>query len=272
MKQGKPKLLGIPYDGSSSFLRGAAGAPPLIRQALWSPSSNSWTEGLLDVSARGVLEDAGDVEFEGAHDPRAVISFTIAEIVESGGRPISLGGDHSITFPILRALRPHYPQLSVLHIDAHPDIYDSFEGDPFSHASPFARILEAALCDRLVQVGIRTMSPPQRAQVERFGVDVIDMPSWVAGRRPDLAGPVYLTIDIDGIDPAFAPGVSHPEPGGLTVREVITMIQALPGPLIGADVVEYNPVRDFNGLTAYVCAKLVKEIVGTMVGSASEPS
>jgi agmatinase len=265
MKLGAPTLLGIPYDASSSFLRGAATAPPLIRQALRSPSSNSWTEALVDVSDRGVLEDAGDVDLDGANDPRAVISYTIVEIAESGGRPISLGGDHSITFPILRALRPTHPQLSVLHIDAHPDIYDSFEGDPYSHASPFARIMEAGLCDRLVQVGIRTMSPPQRAQVERYGVEVIDMPSWAAGRRPELTGPVYITIDIDGIDPAFAPGVSHPEPGGLSVREVVTMIQSLRNPLVGADIVEYNPIRDINGLTAYVCAKLVKEIVGRMV-------
>jgi len=268
MRIGAPSLLGIPYDGSSSFLRGAAGAPPLIRQALRSPSTNSWTEALVDVSARGVLEDAGDVDLDGAHDPRQVISYAIAEIAEAGGRPISLGGDHSVTFPVLRALRPHCPRLTVLHVDAHPDIYDAFEGDPFSHASPFARIMEAGLCDRLVQVGIRAMSPPQRVQVERFGVDVIDMPAWVAGRRPKLEGPVYMTIDIDGIDPAFAPGVSHPEPGGLTVREVVTMIQSLPFPVVGADVVEYNPVRDFNGLTAYVCAKLVKEIVGRMVAGA----
>lgn len=271
MKPGTPTLLGIPYDASSSFLPGAATAPQLIRQALRSPSSNSWTEALVDVSSRGVLEDAGDVALDGAHDPRAVISYTIAEIAETGGRPISLGGDHSVTFPILRALRPHYPRLTVLHIDAHPDIYDSFEGDPFSHASPFARIMEAGLCDRLLQVGIRTMSPPQLAQVERFGVDVIDMPAWVAGRRPELAGPVYMTIDIDGIDPAYAPGVSHPEPGGLTVREVVTLIQSLPLPLVGADVVEYNPIRDINGLTAYVCAKLVKEIVGRMVAPTSTP-
>lgn len=271
MKLGAPTLVGIPYDASSSFLRGAATAPPLIRQALRSPSSNSWTEALVDVAARGVLEDAGDVALDGAHDPRAVISYTIAEIAETGGRPISLGGDHSVTFPILRALRPHHPRLTVLHIDAHPDLYESFEGDPFSHASPFARIMEAGLCDRLLQVGIRTMSPPQLAQVERFGVDVIDMPAWVAGRRPELAGPVYMTIDIDGIDPAFAPGVSHPEPGGLTVREVVTLIQSLPLPLVGADVVEYNPIRDINGLTAYVCAKLVKEIVGRMVAPTPTP-
>ena len=178
---------------------------------------------------------------------------------------VALGGDHSITFPILRALRPHLPRLSVLHIDAHPDIYESFEGDPFSHACPFARIMEAGLCDRLVQVGIRTMNPHQRKQADRFGVDVIDMTSWVAGRRPQLDGPVYVTVDLDGIDPAYAPGVSHPEPGGLSVREVVTMIQSLPHPIVGADVVEYNPVRDINGLTAYVCAKLIKEIVGAMV-------
>ena len=140
-----------------------------------------------------------------------------------------------------------------------------FEGDRYSHACPFARILEQGLATRLVQVGIRTMTGHQREQAARFGVDTIDMRAFASGARPSLAGPIYVTIDVDGIDPGFAPGVSHPEPGGLSVRDVLGLIQSLPGRIVGGDVVEVNPTQDVSGLTTTVGAKLVKELVGRMV-------
>ena len=102
--------------------------------------------------------------------------------------------------------------------------------------------MEERLCSRLVQVGIRTLTPHQRDQIKRFGVDTIEMQHFAGGARPSIDGPVYLSIDIDGIDPAFAPGVSHREPGGLSVRDVLTMIHGSSGPIVGADVVEFNPV------------------------------
>ena len=118
---------------------------------------------------------------------------------------------------------------------------------------------------RLVQVGIRTMTGHQRDQAARFGVDVIDMRAWTAGRRPEVTGPVYVTIDADGLDPAFAPGVSHREPGGLSARDVIGIVQALPRPIVGADVVEVNPLQDVGGTTAVVAAKLVRELIARMI-------
>ena len=154
--------------------------------------------------------------------------------------------------------------MTILHVDAHSDLYHEFEGERFSHACPFARIMEDRLASRLIQVGIRTMNPHQRDQALRFGVEVIDMRAWLAGVRPRVEGEIYLSVDLDALDPAFAPGVSHHEPGGLSVREVISLIQGLEGDLIGADVVEYNPRRDVNGVTATVAAKLVKEIAGRM--------
>ncbi len=264
MNHTQPTLLGVPYDNSSSYLRGAAEAPPLIRRALASPSSNSWTESLIDIGAPGVLLDAGDIDISGG-DPRAAIERAAHNVIADHGLPLSLGGDHSITYPLLRAVRSAHPHFTVLQIDAHGDLYDEFEGDRYSHASQFARAMEENLADRLVQVGIRTLNEHQRAQAERFGVEIIDMRAWSAGARPDVSGPVYLSLDIDGLDPAFAPGVSHWEPGGLTVREVIALIQGIQGPLIGADVVEYNPRRDPTGVTAYVAAKFVKEIASRML-------
>ena len=108
------------------------------------------------------------------------------------------------------------------------------------------------------------MTAHLRDQVARFKVDVIDMRAWVAGVRPHIEGPVYLSIDLDGLDPAFAPGVSHREPGGLTVRDVLSLIQTMGGTLVGADIVEFNPVEDATGLTAKVAAKLVKEVAARM--------
>jgi arginase family enzyme len=158
--------------------------------------------------------------------------------------------------------------VTILHIDAHPDLYEEFEGDRFSHACPFARIMEEGLTSRLVQVGIRAMNGHQRAQADRYGVEVIDMRAWARGVRPSVkSGPTYISIDLDGIDPAHAPGVSHREPGGLTVREVIGLVQDVSGALVGADVVEFNAAQDVGGLTAHVAAKLVKELAARMLSA-----
>ncbi len=264
---GRPALIGLPYDGSSSHLRGAAEAPPLIRAALDSRHWNSWSEQGLDLGASDGLDDVGDLGFSGVGEIVPQIEAGVAGLLARGSRPIALGGDHSVTYPILRAIGRRHSSLSILLLDAHSDLYDEYEGDRFSHACPFARIMEEGLARRLVQVGIRTLNDHQRAQAERFGVEIITMRDWVSGRRSSLAGEVYLSIDLDGLDPAFAPGVSHREPGGLSVREAITLIQDIGGSLIGADVVEYNPREDVAGLTATVAAKLVKEIAGRMLSS-----
>jgi agmatinase len=258
----RPNLVGIPYDASSSFRRGAAAAPAAIRAALASPAGNPYAEALVRVVAGETFDDAGDVAVPAGPDARAIIEGAVAALAR-GSRPfIALGGDHAITYPILRGLAPSQPPLTILQIDAHPDLYDEFEGDRYSHACPFARILEERLCTRLVQVGLRAMTAHGRDQARRFGVEQIDMRDWTAGVRPRISGPWYLSLDLDGIDPAFAPGVAHREPGGLTVREVLSLIHSQPGPLVAADVVELNPGQDIGGVTAIVAAKLVKEILG----------
>ena len=265
MSRGIPTLIGLPYDGASSFRRGAAAAPRPIREALHSPASNSWSETGVDLGLPTSLADAGDVDLANTVDVRAAIDAGIRHVLRDGGRPIVLGGDHSVTYPVLRALRQEHRSLTVLHFDAHADLYEEFEGNRYSHACPFARVMEERLADRLVQVGIRTMNRHQRAQADRYGVEVIDMRAWTSGTRPMVEGPVYISVDLDVFDPAFAPGVSHREPGGLSVRDVLTVLQSLSGPIVGADVVELNPSQDPVGVTAPVAAKLVKELVARMV-------
>ena len=129
-------------------------------------------------------------------------------------RPLSLGGDHSVTYPVVAALAEIHGPLNILHFDAHPDLYDDYEGDPLSHASPFARIMEQGHARRLVQFGIRTLNRHCRAQATRFGVEVIEMRDFAPDRVPIPEAPLYVSIDLDGFDPAFAPGVAHHEPGG----------------------------------------------------------
>ncbi|HEX2450832.1 MAG TPA: agmatinase [Gemmatimonadales bacterium] len=258
-------IIGLPYDRASSFQRGAADAPAAIRQAFRSPSSNMTTELGIDLESASSLHDAGDLALSEGSDVRTTIESGIAGLLDGGYRPLTLGGDHSITYPVLRAFAGRYPRLTLLQVDAHPDLYDEFEGNRYSHACPFSRIMEEQLATRLVQVGIRCMNALQLVQAKRFGVEVHELRSWGGADSLRLEPPVYLSFDLDGVDPAFAPGVSHREPGGLTAREAIAVLHAIPTPLVGADIVELNPRNDPTGITAALAGRLVKELVGRML-------
>lgn len=260
---GLPKLLGIPFDAQSSYLRGPGDAPSKIREALACDASNSWTELGVDIGVRGSYEDAGDLSFSEA-TAFSTIENEVGKLLDDGKRPVLLGGDHSITFPIVKAFARKYPALTIIHFDAHPDLYDEFEGNRLSHACPFARIMENGLARRLVQVGIRTATRHQREQAQRFGVEMIEMRGLPAYEKLKTSTPAYITFDMDVLDPAFAPGVSHREPGGMTVREAIAHLHAVEATIVGADIVEYNPVQDIGGVTATVAAKILKEILGKM--------
>ncbi|MGH9898563.1 MAG: agmatinase, partial [Pyrinomonadaceae bacterium] len=227
--------------------------------------SNLWSEIGVNLGQPDIFFDAGDVLPSGGKDMMAAVEDSIADLLAHDLLPLSLGGDHSITYPIVRALSKRHPGLSILHFDAHPDLYDEFQGNRYSHASPFARIMEENLVKRLVQVGIRTINGHQQAQAARFGIEVYEMKDW----RDDLAlvfdTPVYISVDVDGLDPAYAPGVSHREPGGLSTRQVINLIHRVEQPVVGADIVEFNPQMDVNNMTATVCAKILKEISAQML-------
>lgn len=258
-------ILGLPHDENSSHLRGPAEAPTAIRRELFCDAYTSWSESGVDLAAPGRLRDLGDVAFPQGADPWEVIEAEVAGALEAGDPLICLGGDHALTHPILRAVRRRHPALTILHIDAHADIYHAYLGNPRSHASPFARILEEGLTDRLIQVGLRTVNEEHRAQFARFGVEVVEANRCHTPPKFEFRTPVYLSLDIDALDPAFAPGVSHREPGGLSTRQVIDLILSIDQPLVAADVVEYNPRCDVSDMTATVAAKLVKEIAGVML-------
>jgi len=259
-------LLGIPLDANSSHMTGPAKGPAAIRRVLHSGSGNHISEGGVD--AVGSLNDLGDIDVQnvtGSMEDADLITETVSRVVVSGQQLISVGGDHSVTFPILRGFANHIETLTVVHIDAHPDLYDNLDDNPLSHASPFARALEAGCMQRLIQLGIRTATPHQREQADRWAVEIIGARALEQFDPSSLDGPIYLSIDLDGLDPSVAPGVSHHEPGGLTFRELLDIIDSLPGPLVGADIVELNPDRDVVDMTAAVAAKLVKEVAAAMV-------
>ena len=261
----KLAIIGIRYDENSSFTKGAADAPPQIRAALRSDAWNLTSENGTDLSDDSIFFDAGDIEPVAGSDMLTLIENSIYTLIADGLTPISLGGDHSVTHPIVRAFARKYKDLSILHFDAHPDIYDSYQGNRNSHASPFARIMEQKLVKRLVQVGVRTFTAHQREQISKFGVETIEMRSVTPDLQLEFDSPVYISFDVDALDPAFAPGVSHREPGGLSTRQAIDLIQRLKGKVVGADIVEFNPRMDPLHITGTVCAKIFKEIAARML-------
>jgi arginase len=223
------RLIGLPTDANSSFLRGPAKAPPRIRELLFCGMGNAATESGAELGREIQLEDAGDLALSGGSDDDAMIEAAVAAALAAGCVPLLMGGDHAVTYPVLKAMAARYGPVEILHIDAHPDLYDELLGNRRSHASPFARIMEDGLARRLVQVGIRTLNAHQREQAVRFGVEIVPMRNFSVDNVPKLHGPLYISIDLDGLDPAHAPGVSHHEPGGLSVREVDTLLNEARG-------------------------------------------
>ncbi len=266
---GRPVLLGIPFDANSSYMRGAAGAPAVIRAAFHSSFWNYWTEDGVDLGAEGIFDDAGDLSFT-TSDIFTSIEKAVGELADKRLRPVCLGGDHSVTLPIVRAIGSRVPDLTIIHFDAHPDLYDELDGNRQSHACPFARIMEEKRAKRLIQVGIRTLNGHLREQAKKFGVEIVEMRDLPALKKMKIGGPVYVSFDMDVLDPAFAPGVSHREPGGMSVREVLAHFNAISGNIVAADLVEFNPAQDISNVTAIVAAKLLKEMLGAMVGESSD--
>jgi arginase len=255
------QLLGIPTDVNSSYQRGPATAPASIRRAWqrYQQFGNMATECGLEIGRDLQLEDLGDVPITESPADHDVIATAAADAAQRGPL-LSIGGDHSVTFPLVEGLARVHGPLNLLHFDAHPDLYDDYEGNPRSHACPFARIMERNLARRLVQVGVRTWNTHTRAQAERFGVEVVEWDGFTPERVPIPDGPLYVTIDLDALDPAFAPGVSHPEPAGLSVRDIVATLARIKSRLVGADIVELNPLRDVSDATAVVAVKLLKEL------------
>ena len=272
-------LLGIPYDGGTSYRTGARFGPRAVREQ--SSLIRPWNPVLkVHPFERLKVADCGDVDvvpisIERTH---AAIETKIDQVVAAGARPVSVGGDHSVTLPILRALAKRHGPLAVVHFDAHPDTWDEYFGSKLFHGTPFRRAIEENLIDpkRFIQVGIR--GPLYGSEDFEFhdqhGIEVLRIEPikeqglpWAAGKLARLRGmPLYCSFDIDACDPAYAPGTGTPEVGGLTSWEALTLVRSLAGAtLIGADVVEVSPPYDGPGqITALLAANLAFELLGVL--------
>jgi arginase len=261
------QVLGIPFDANSSFLRGPALAPSRIRQMEKDGSANCFAENGQEILNGLHYTDAGDIVFSN-EDPASAftrIKKTVDGIIKESNKLLCLGGDHSVSYPIIDAFCDKYKDLNILHLDAHADLYENFENNIYSHASPFARIMETGKIKSLTQVGIRTLNTHQRQQADKYHVHLVEMKNFTLSFLQTLKEPLYISLDLDVLDPAYAPGVSHHEPGGLSTRELIHILQQINTHIIGADIVELNPNRDVNNMTAMVAYKLMKELLAKML-------
>lgn len=262
-----PTLLGIPYDANSSFLKGPALAPARIRLMEKEGSSNCFAENGVEVKEGTSYHDAGDIFFPDSGPAAAfrLVKETVAAHLEKNEKLLCLGGDHSVSYSVMDAYSDKYKKMHILHLDAHADLYENFDNNPYSHASPFARIMETGKIASLTQVGIRTLTTHQRMQAQRYGVNIVEMKNFSLSFIHFLKSPLYISLDMDVLDPAFTPGVSHHEPGGMSTRELIQIIQSLDAEIAGADLVEYNPARDVHNVTAMTAYKLMKELMSKMI-------
>jgi agmatinase len=268
-------LLGVPFDAGTTYQPGARFAPWEVRRAsaLLQPFHPVHQ---VDVFSAVDVVDGGNVAFPpfDAGAMREAVRATVAGWLELDAAPFVVGGDHSVALPVLRALAGKHGPVAVLHVDAHFDTSGPETwGAAHHHGTPFRHALEEGLVapGQLVQVGLRGpwSYAGERELLEKHRARSISMteldergPSYVAAEvRERLAGkPVYVSFDIDAIDPAFAPGTGTPVPGGLTSREALALLRSLKGlPIAGMDVVEVCPAADINGNTSLLAATLLFE-------------
>ena len=258
---------GLPCDAQSTFRRGPADAPSRIRLAYDGRCYNATTE--LGADLAGLVSDAGDWFPGGSwEETREDYRFRAEELLAGEAVPFFAGGDHAITMPLVEALEVLEEPVHVVQLDAHPDLYPEFDGDRWSHACVGARILEMEHVASLTQIGVRTLNQPQLEVARRHAGRLTILEARDLSIRPsDLShipdgAPVYLTVDLDAFDPAYAPGVSHPVPGGVSPRQALALIQEAPWRLVGMDAVEVNPSLDEGDRTAVLAARLLHEAMG----------
>lgn len=261
-------IFGIPFAEKSCYLKGASKGPQAVRAASTSEAINSWTESGVNLEEEADIVDLGDIDVAGSFwDVFSRVEELARKILAKDAVPVALGGDHSVTYPIVKAFAGKYDRLDILHFDAHPDLYDELYGDRYSHACPFARIVEEGWVANLVQVGIRAANGSHRVKARKHGIEMIEMKDIDRAMDLRFENPLYISFDLDALDPAFAPGVSHHEAGGLSSRQALSILHAVRGRIVGLDVVEVNPDRDPVGITAAAAVKIIMEVMGKVVDS-----
>jgi len=260
-------ILGAPYDAMSTNRRGAVKAPQAIREASSARSLNPCTEEGHSLKEVIRLADNGDLILpEDPIEMEREVRGAVSEILDSGAVPLLLGGDHSITFAAAKSVAEKHGKIDILYMDAHPDLYDRYDDSPYTHASTAYRLAKEVDFGRFVQVGVRMPAEGQFDLAKELGIQLITAYHLVAPENLKFENPLYITLDMDCLDPAFAPGVGNPVPGGLTSRELLDILKSLTGKVAGADVVEYVPDFDVSQITATAAARFVIEIAGLIAG------
>lgn len=259
-------LYGIPFEGRVNQRKGAFLGPGEIRRA--SDLIETYAPALGADLADLALADAGDLQVPEA-EPGAALAAVREElqaVLHPRQRWVFLGGDHTVTAPIVDVASTHYPDLRVVQFDAHPDLRREFLGETWNYASAMSRVVDRLGPDRLYQIGLRTgdraeWAPPRGTRI---------FPAW-AGPAPQAAAqvavevaghPLYVTIDIDVLDPSIAPGTGSPEPGGLSVADLLASLRHLSATrVIGLDLVEVSPLWDPTGRTGITAAVIIREAI-----------
>jgi agmatinase len=264
-EEAKAVILPVPLESTTSYVPGTRNGPREILVAsshleLWDEETNT------DVHPIGIYTlPEMELPFDDMKDIMAEIGRVAAVILEHDKFPIVLGGEHSITSPVVGAIAAKYPGVSVLQIDAHADLRDTYMGTRFNHACAMRRVLEHARC---TQVGIRSLSTeeakaaPSLATTIFYDVNMRRDPNWIQKVVESLGDTVYITIDVDGMDPAIMPATGTPEPGGLSWPEMLSLLRAVitARNVVGCDLVELSPLP---GVAApnFLCAKLIYKIL-----------
>ena len=258
---------GYPFEGTACFRKGTAKAPDEIRKHSYNFETYLMELG-VDLS-NVALNDYGNLELtkdQGKNE--SMVTDLVSKIVNGGKFPIGLGGEHSLTPPAVKAVQAKYPNLIVVILDAHLDFRVEYENNPRSHATVTRRVSEIVGADRVCSIGTRSVSRAEISEARGIGLKFIEsgwteLREYLADLIDDLDGPVYLSLDMDAIDPAFAPGVGTPEPFGMTPYEVIQTINFFADRIVGFDCVEVCPPYD-NGNTSALAARLTRHLVGAI--------
>jgi agmatinase len=265
-KKARYVICGVPFDGTSSFRKGSSLAPQEMREASYNfeTYSSFFDFDLVDVD----IHDAGDLDVAKDIDSTLeMISVHAGNYVKDGKIPIMLGGEHSLSYPFVKACRNKYPGIGFVVLDAHMDLREEFHGEKNSHACISRHILEN-VTQKYVSIGIRSGTREEYDYVRENGIKVFSaddvategIEKIISGIRNYIKGPVYLSIDMDAIDPAYAPALGTPEPYGITPRDVRAVISCLAPDIVGFDLVEIAPTYD-SGNTALLGAKLVRDFI-----------
>ncbi|MCJ7803379.1 MAG: agmatinase [Desulfobacterales bacterium] len=256
-------ILGCPYDGSASFRPGARFGPSAIRRASWGIETFSpyFQRDLSQCS----IHDMGDLELPLGEKKISLglIRKALGKILSGRKLPIILGGDHLITLPIIEEILPLYPQLYIIHIDAHTDLREEYLGEFLSHCTVMRRLIERLGEGRLFQIGIRSGTEDEFKLARKIKSIISLEPASLNSMIRRLRNkPVYITLDLDVIDPSLLPGVGTPEPGGFTFQEFISLLKKLQTlHVIGFDIVELTPDYDPTQVSSITASVILREMI-----------